>query len=221
MLGSRGHTPGRNHGDAEGFVQLRNLSVTLQGPDLTVSPCVTATHARGGPAACSAADGIPREQATIEGESRRGRFPARAGSRPHFVPATAGGRRITSARTAGRPCTGISPSHRTSSGRRRLLRRSDFPFPFGSGFEAYKHPWTMNVGTFRFTLNTGLLNKRIAHGSDDGVRGRRLGPSADCPLWSAHASAAPTVSRADDAGPVTARSVGAPAWSWEVTPWRR
>ena len=93
------------------------LTVTCDGPDperRSLCHCKNCQLQTGSAFAIQAR--FPRAQVTIAGTSTAGRFPSPVQSRSRIAPATARGPRITSARSAVRPCTTSWPPRRTSSG---------------------------------------------------------------------------------------------------------
>src|SRR5450755_849697 len=93
------------------------LSVTYEGPDpkrISLCQCYECQKRTGSVFSVQAR--LPTEHVTIEGQSKTWTFPSDSGEPATFRSCDSGGPRITSALSAVRPCTGTSPSLRTSSG---------------------------------------------------------------------------------------------------------
>ena len=143
--------------DRKASCNCGKLSLTLEGPDpqrISLCQCYECQRRTGSVLAVQAR--IPKGQVTIEGESKTWTFPSEggepvtfrscdsAGTTYHFCPEC--GSTVYWDLSTAPDVVGVAVGS---------FADPTFPPPMGSGFEAYGHPWTMNLSDLQIHLEYG------------------------------------------------------------------
>ena len=133
------------------------LSLALEGPDpqrITVCSCYECQRRTGSVHAVQAR--IPREQVTIQGESRSWTFPSEGAEPATFRSCDSGGTTYHFCPECGSTVYwDIAVAPDVVGVAVGSFADPTFPPPFGSGFEAYAHPWALNLSVLSTHLEYG------------------------------------------------------------------
>ena len=134
-----------------------NLSVTLEGSDpqrVTLCSCYECQRRTGSVLSVQAR--IPREQATIDGESKAWTFPVKGAKPATFRSCDSGGTTYHFCPECGSTVYwDLATAPEVVGVAVGSFADPTFPTPIGSGFEAYGHPWTLNIADLPIHLEYG------------------------------------------------------------------